>query len=117
MEYFFGVLALVLVALLIHETHQRGAVEAEKAAIWRDLVTKDKILEETRSEVRRLTDVIIHMKDQGKVLPPETTDERWGSYVIDNDLELEEERRRERAAAAARDRDADDELRKMLADF
>lgn len=117
MEYFFGVLVLVLVALLIHEMHQCGAVEAEKAAMSRELVAKNKILEDALTEVRRLTDVIIHMKDQGKVLPPDATDERWGSYVIDNDLELDEERRRARAAAAARDRDAEDELRKILADF
>lgn len=117
MEYFFGVLALVLAALSMRNMHRIGELEAEKAAIWRELVAKDKILDETRAEVRRLTDVIIHMKDQGKVLPPEVTDERWGSYVITDELELEEERRREREARAAAARAADEELRRVLANF
>ena len=35
-----------------------------------------------RKEVKRLTDVIIHLKDQGKVLPPGAGDEVWGKYVM-----------------------------------
>ncbi len=36
-----------------------------------------------RKEVKRLTDVIIHLKDEGKTLPPGFGDEVWRRYVMD----------------------------------
>ena len=38
-----------------------------------------------RAEVTRLTDVIVHMKEAGKVLDPVQTDERWkeGKYLME----------------------------------
>jgi hypothetical protein len=40
-------------------------------------------LTEASAEVRRLTNVIIRMKDQGMVVGPESIDKVWGSYVMD----------------------------------
>ena len=37
-------------------------------------------LVEVRKEVKRLTNVIIHLKEQGQVLPPGAGDPFWGRY-------------------------------------
>ncbi len=38
-----------------------------------------------RKEIRRLTDVIIHLKDQGKILHPGYGDEVWGKHIMDEE--------------------------------
>ncbi len=38
-----------------------------------------------RAEVKRLTNVIIHLKDQDKVLPLGFGDQVWGRYVMGED--------------------------------
>lgn len=41
-------------------------------------------LAEARAEIRRLTDVIISLKEQRFVVPPGHGDEVWGRYVMDD---------------------------------
>ena len=43
-----------------------------------------------RKEIKRLTDVIIHLKDQGMVVPPGFGDPVWGKYVMGDEAEVED---------------------------
>jgi hypothetical protein len=83
---------------------------------WADIAAAARAqLEAERAEVKRLTDVIIQMREKRMELGPEATDERWGRYVITDEAELAEERRRR---AEAHDVDAfDDEVRRELSGF
>lgn len=50
------------------------------------------------AEIKRLTNVIIQLKEQGYSLRPEDTDERWGRYSIaDEEEKLAEQPARSRA--------------------
>lgn len=56
-----------------------------------------------RAEVKRLTNVIIQMKQARHELPPEATDERWGKHIVDEvayDQPKEEDETLERDIAA-----------------
>lgn len=37
----------------------------------------------SRKEIRRLTDVIIHLKEKGQELPPGHGDRVWGKHIMD----------------------------------
>lgn len=115
------VVATVLASLWTRAAVRAALAEAEARDLCRDVAAWREREAAATAEVKRLTDVIIRMRDEGKALHPMHEDEQWGSYVIDDELELEEEQRRARAsgrgAAYRQTREIDDEFRKLLADF
>jgi hypothetical protein len=64
------------------------AIAVGMANLHRIEAEKSKVdLHAERREVKRLTDVIIHLKEQGHVLPPGHADSFWGRYVMGDNEE------------------------------
>ena len=60
---------------------ERAAASAMAATMRTDLAQVRADLRAECLEVRRLTNVIIHLKEQGMVLPPGAGDQVWGKYT------------------------------------
>jgi len=68
---------------LIARATRAAALDAIIAEKERREADRTAELREARAEIKRLTNVIIQLKERGYALRPEDTDERWGSYSMD----------------------------------
>lgn len=50
-------------------------------------------LDAERAEVKRLTDIIVQLRERHMELPPEASDQRWGRYVMTDEEALAQEAR------------------------